>query len=94
MIDYVATPERGKAVLDAPGGRGADRIVMDLFRSGAIVRKIRVGSREDTEDLLRWLDVWPVEPVIDSVHSFEDAGAAFRRFESRENFGKVVIAAA
>lgn len=67
---------------------------MDLFRSGATVRKIRVGSREDTEDLLRWLDVRPVEPVIDSVHSFEDAEAAFRHFEGRENFGKVVIAAA
>jgi len=130
VIDYVATPEWGKAVLDATGGRGADRIVevggpgtfaqsliaagthhaeiavvgfvgrsgppidfMDLFRSGATVRKIWVGSREDTEDLLRWLTVWPVEPVIDSVHSFEDAGAAFRRFAARENFGKVVITA-
>ncbi|MBE8519020.1 NAD(P)-dependent alcohol dehydrogenase [Amycolatopsis sp. H6(2020)] len=128
VIDYVETPEWGKAVLDATGGRGADRIVevggpgtfaqslvaagthhaeialvgfvgrsgpaidfMDLFRSGASVRKIWVGSREDTEDLLRWLDVWPVEPVIDSVHSFEDAGAAFRHFEGRGNFGKVVI---
>ncbi len=58
------------------------------------MRKIRVGSREDPEDLLRWLDVWPIEPVVDRVHSFEDAGAAFRRFEGRENFGKVVIAAA
>lgn len=131
VIDYVATPEWGKAVLDATGGRGADRIVevggpgtfaqslvaagthhaeialvgfvgrsgppvdfMDLFRSGATVRKIWVGSREDTEDLLRWLDVRPLEPVIDSVHSFEDAGAAFERFASRENFGKVVIATA
>ncbi|WP_410592181.1 zinc-dependent alcohol dehydrogenase family protein [Amycolatopsis sp. lyj-23] len=131
VIDYVATPDWGKAVLDATGGRGANRIVevggpgtfaqslvaagthhaeialvgfvgrsgpavdfMDLFRSGATVRKIWVGSRADTEDLLRWLDVWPIEPVIDSVHPFEDAGAAFRRFEQRENFGKVVIATA
>jgi NADPH:quinone reductase-like Zn-dependent oxidoreductase len=131
VIDYVATPEWGQAVLDATGARGADRIVevggpgtfaqslvaagthhaeialvgfvgrtgpavdfMDLFRSGATVRKIWVGSREDTDDLLRWLAVWPIEPVIDSVHSFEDAGAAFRRFEDRENFGKVVVTTA
>ena len=128
VIDYAATPEWGKAVLDATGGRGADRIVevggpgtfaqslvaagthhadialvgfvgtggapvdfMDLFRSGATVRKIWVGSREDTEDLLRWLAVWPIEPVIDSVHPFEQADAAFRHFESRANVGKVVI---
>ncbi|GAB3151840.1 NAD(P)-dependent alcohol dehydrogenase [Amycolatopsis stemonae] len=130
VIDYRATPEWGKAVLDATGGRGADRIVevggpgtfaqslvaagthhaeialvgfvgaegppvdyMDLFRSGATIRKTWVGSRDDTEDLVRRLAVRPIEPVIDSVHPFEDADAAFRRFESRENFGKVVVSA-
>nr|WP_225956804.1 NAD(P)-dependent alcohol dehydrogenase [Amycolatopsis lexingtonensis] len=128
VIDYRATPEWGRAVLDATGGRGADRIVevggpgtfaqslvaagthhaeialvgfvgadgppvgfMDLFRSGATIRKIWVGSREDTEDLLRWLAVRPLEPVIDSVHPFDDADGAFERFRSRQNLGKVVI---
>ena len=128
VIDYTATPEWGKAVLDATGGRGADRIVevggpgtfaqslvaagthhadialvgfvgrsgppvdfMDLFRSGATIRKIWVGSREDTEDLLRWLAVRPLEPVVDSVFPFDDARAAFERFRSRRNLGKVVV---
>lgn len=131
VIDYRATPEWGKAVLDTTGGRGADRIVevggpgtfaqslvaagthhaeialvgfvgaegppvefMDLFRSGATVRKIWVGSREDTEDLLRQLAVRPIEPVVDSVFAFDDAPAAFERFRSRENFGKVVLTSA
>lgn len=131
VIDYRATPEWGKAVLDATGGRGTDRIVevggpgtfaqslvaagthhadialvgfvgaegppvefMDLFRSGATVRKIWVGSREDTEDLVRQLAVRPVEPVVDSVFAFDDALAAVERFRSRENFGKVVITSA
>nr|WP_255481952.1 NAD(P)-dependent alcohol dehydrogenase [Amycolatopsis sp. SID8362] len=131
VIDYRATPEWGQAVLDATGGRGADRIVevggpgtfaqslvaagthhaeialvgfvgadgppvgfMDLFRSGASIRKIWVGSREDTEDLLRWLAVRPLEPVVDSVHPFDDADGAFERFRSRQNLGKVVISVA
>ncbi|MEU8632453.1 NAD(P)-dependent alcohol dehydrogenase [Amycolatopsis sp. NPDC048633] len=131
VIDYTATPEWGKAVLDATGGRGADRIVevggpgtfaqslvaagthhadialvgfvgtggapidfMDLFRSGATVRKIWVGSREDTEDLVRRLAVHPIEPVVDSVFPFDDAVAAFERFRSRRNLGKVVITTA
>ncbi|UOX92828.1 NAD(P)-dependent alcohol dehydrogenase [Amycolatopsis sp. FBCC-B4732] len=131
VIDYRATPEWGKAVLDATGGRGADRIVevggpgtfaqslvaagthhaeialvgfvgadgppvgfMDLFRSGATLRKIWVGSREDTEDLLRWLAVRPLEPVVDSVHPFDDADGAFERFRSRQDLGKVVISVA
>ncbi|WP_328617569.1 NAD(P)-dependent alcohol dehydrogenase [Amycolatopsis sp. NBC_00355] len=130
VIDYVETPEWGQAVLDATGGRGADRIVevggpgtfaqslvaagthhaeivlvgfvgtggapigfMDLFRSGATVRKTWVGSREDTEVLVRRLAVRPIGPVIDSVHPFGDADAAFRHFAGRGNFGKVVIAA-
>jgi NADPH:quinone reductase-like Zn-dependent oxidoreductase len=65
---------------------------MDLFRSGATIRKIWVGSREDTEDLLRRLAVRPIAPVIDGVFPFDDAGAAFVRFRSRHNLGKVVIA--
>ena len=128
VIDYTATPEWGKAVLDATGGRGVDRIVevggpgtfaqsvvaagthhadialvgfvgeggapvdfMDLFRSGATVRKIWVGSRQDTEDLVAALGARPLEPVIDRVFPFDDAVSAFRRFADRENLGKVVI---
>ncbi|MEV6443277.1 zinc-binding dehydrogenase [Amycolatopsis sp. NPDC051716] len=117
VIDYVATPEWGKAVLDATGGRGADRIVevggpgtfaQSLAAAGRTTPRSRssaaAGRRStswscsaagrpggrsgsaaarNTEDLPRWLDGWPVEPVIDSVHSFEDAEAAFWRFESR-----------
>jgi NADPH:quinone reductase-like Zn-dependent oxidoreductase len=66
---------------------------MDLFRSGATVRKIWVGSRADTEGLLRWLAVRPIEPVVDRVRPFEEAAEFFRHFESRKNFGKVVISA-
>lgn len=40
------------------------------------------------------ITAWPIGPVVDGVHSFEDAGAAFRRFGNRENFGKVVITTA
>jgi NADPH:quinone reductase-like Zn-dependent oxidoreductase len=82
------------ALVGFVGAGGAPVDFMDLFRSGATVRKTWVGSRDDTEDLVRRLAVRPIEPVIDSVHPFEDAVAAFRRFASRENLGKVVIAAA
>lgn len=129
VIDYVAEPEWGKAVLDVTGGRGVDRIIevggpatfaqslvaagthgaeiavvgflgeegapigyMDLFRSGVSLRKVWVGSRGDTEELLRLLAVRRLEPVIDAVFPFVDAVEALRCFESRGNFGKIVIA--
>lgn len=82
------------AVVGFVGADGPPVGFMDLFRSGATLRKIWVGSREDTEDLVGHLAVRPIEPVVDRVFPFDDAVAAFERFRSRQNFGKVVIAVA
>jgi NADPH:quinone reductase-like Zn-dependent oxidoreductase len=73
------------------GSGGTDVAFMDLFRSGVTLRKINVGSRQDTEDLLALLSRHPLKPVIDSVFPFERALDALRHFESRSNLGKVVI---
>ncbi|MEV7040360.1 NAD(P)-dependent alcohol dehydrogenase [Amycolatopsis sp. NPDC051061] len=81
------------ALVGFVGAGGTPVDFMDLFRSGASIRKIWVGSREDTEDLVRWLAVRPLEPVVDGVFPFDDAGAAFERFRSRRNLGKVVVSA-
>lgn len=65
---------------------------MDLFNGGfETIRRIRVGSRQDTESLLRLLARHSLEPVIDSVYPFEQAFAAWHHLNARANFGKVVI---
>lgn len=74
------------------GGVAAPVEYMRLFGSGATIRRINVGSREDTEDLLRFVDRHSIEPVIDSVIPFENSLDALRYFRDRGNFGKVVIA--
>jgi len=79
------------ALIGFLGAGGPDVPFMDLFRSGITLRKINVGSRQDTEDLLDLLARHPVEPVVDSVFPFGRALDALRHFESRTNLGKVVI---
>ena len=79
------------ALIGFLGAGGPDVPFMDLFRSGITLRKINVGSRQDTEDLLALLAGHPVEPVVDSVFPFGRALDALRHFESRTNLGKVVI---
>ena len=32
-----------------------------------------------------------IHPVIDTVFEFEDVSAAYRRLESQQHFGKIVI---
>jgi len=56
------------------------------------VRAVQPGSRVDLEALLRFVDVVKLRPLIDSVHRFDDVRAAFRRLDSGQAFGKVVVA--
>ena len=58
--------------------------VLTLFANG-------MGSRRDLEDMLRFVDVNGITPVIDSVHGFDKVVDAFRHFGSRGHLGKVVI---
>lgn len=65
---------------------------MDMFNDNfTTIRRIRVGSREDAESLLGLLARKQLDPVIDSVFTFEKAIDAWYRLDSRANLGKVVI---
>lgn len=69
-----------------PGGS-----LMPILLNDLTVRAVQVGSRTDTENLLRFVDVMKLRPIIDSSYRFEDAPAAYRRLDSGDAFGKVVI---
>jgi NADPH:quinone reductase-like Zn-dependent oxidoreductase len=69
-----------------PGGS-----LMPILMNDLTVRAVQVGSRADTEALLRFLGSTRLRPVIDSRFGFDDARAAYERLASGEAFGKVVI---
>jgi NADPH:quinone reductase-like Zn-dependent oxidoreductase len=55
------------------------------------VQGIYVGSREQMEAMLRAIALHKLQPVIDSVFSFEEAPAAFEHMAAGAHFGKIVI---
>ncbi|OLR92332.1 zinc-dependent alcohol dehydrogenase family protein [Actinokineospora bangkokensis] len=64
---------------------------MVLFGSGGSLRGVAVGSAAQHRALVAFLERHRVHPVVDSVHSFDDAPAAFAHHDRPGVFGKVVI---
>jgi NADPH:quinone reductase-like Zn-dependent oxidoreductase len=62
-----------------------------LTGRGITVGSISVGSRADFEAMNRAIALHRLRPVIDRTFPFAEAKAAYRHFESRGHFGKVVI---
>lgn len=58
---------------------------------GLTLGSISVGSRTDFEAMNRAIALHRLRPVIDRVFPFDEAPAAYRHFENRAHFGKVVI---
>ena len=52
---------------------------------------ISVGSRGMAEDLVRFLDVSGIRPVVDRTFAFADARAAYEHLEAGRALGKVVV---
>lgn len=63
----------------------------ELFRSSAHIRQVRVGDRQQLQQMVAAVGARGIKPVIDSVHDFEHAPDAFRRLDSGDLVGKVVI---
>ena len=63
-----------------------------LSGRGITLGSISVGSRADFEAMNRAIVLHHLRPVIDQTFSFAEAKAAYRHFEGRAHFGKVVVA--
>ncbi len=61
--------------------------------SGAAKRLvgISVGNRTMTDDLVRFIDLHGVQPVVDRTFPFADARAAYEHLDAGRAFGKVVV---
>src|SRR5438128_5017047 len=74
----------------SPSGTMLDPLL--LTGRGITVGAISVGSRAEFEAMNRAIVLHRVRPVIDRTFPFADAKEAYRHFEGRGHFGKVVIA--
>ena len=50
-----------------------------------------LGSREEFRQLLNFMAIKKIEPVIDSVFLLNEAAAAQQRLEAARQFGKIVL---
>ena len=71
---------------------GAELDPLLLTGRGITLGSISVGSRVDFEAMNRAIALHRLRPVIDRTFPFAEAKAAYRHFEGRAHFGKVVIA--
>ncbi|MFF4810095.1 NAD(P)-dependent alcohol dehydrogenase [Micromonospora chersina] len=62
-----------------------------VFGVAATIRALAVGSYAQFIRLNEIITAHQLRPVIDRVFPFEEAGAAFRYYESTSPFGKVII---
>ncbi|HEX5995720.1 MAG TPA: NAD(P)-dependent alcohol dehydrogenase [Jiangellales bacterium] len=62
-----------------------------LFGVAATVRALAVGSHAQFTQLNEIITAHRLRPVTDRAFPFEEAGAAFRHYESASPFGKVII---
>jgi NADPH:quinone reductase-like Zn-dependent oxidoreductase len=73
----------------SPSGTGLDPLL--LTGRDITAGAISVGSRADFEAMNRAITMHRLRPVIDRTFPFAEAKAAYRHFEGRGHFGKVVI---
>jgi NADPH:quinone reductase-like Zn-dependent oxidoreductase len=73
----------------SPSGTMLDPLL--LTGRGITVGAISVGSRADFEAMNRAIALHRLRPVIDQTFPFAEAKTAYRHFEGRGHFGKVVI---
>lgn len=79
------------AVIGGVSGFGGEVNPASLLASAKRLVGIYVGSRAMLEDVMRFVDVSGVKPVIDRVFPFGQAREAYRHMASGAHFGKVVI---
>ena len=70
---------------------GAPAMGSSFFFRGVTVHPIRVGSRENFEQMNRAIAVAGLKPVVDRVFGFNEVHAALRHLQGRSHVGKVVV---
>lgn len=94
-LDTVATSlscvrENGLATIVAALGQGA--VDTSVFSMPITIRRTYVGSRIHAKAMNSVITKQKLRPIIDTIVAFDDVQTAFERLQSRNAFGKILIA--
>lgn len=73
------------------GFGGASIDPHSLIFGAKTLAAVSVGSRAMAEDLVRFIELKRIEPVVDQAFGFGEARAAYEHLEAGRAFGKVVV---
>lgn len=79
------------SVIGVLSGITSDLSVIPILMKQIRLQGILVGHREDFEAMNRAIEAAALEPVVDRVFPFDQAGAAFAHLASGQHFGKIAI---
>ena len=75
----------------ATAGGQPDDDLAAIFSKHLKIYGSTLGSREEFRQLLSFMSVKKIEPVVDSVFPLKEAAAAQERLEAAKQFGKIVL---
>jgi zinc-binding alcohol dehydrogenase/oxidoreductase len=82
----------GKVVYyGSTGGRNATINLSKFFLRQISLLGTTMGSPQDFVDMLNFMEIHELRPLIDSVYSFQDSVKAFADLQRGGQFGKIVI---
>lgn len=90
----IAVARHGEIVVLIWKSRDRQSMVLPADAYGpklATIRRLFVGPRVELEAMIRAMSFHRMHPVVDSVFEFEKLHAAYRHFQQRSGFGKVVV---
>lgn len=79
------------ALIGVLTGTSGEIQTVQILRKGIRLDGIYVGSRAMFAGMLCEMEKARMKPVIDSIFEFDDAAEAFKRIESGQHFGKILI---
>ena len=75
----------------ATAGGPSDTNLSTIFTNHLKIFGSTLGSREEFGQLLNFMKVSQIRPIIDQIFPLAEAGAAQRRMEEARQFGKIVL---
>ena len=79
------------AIIGVVAGAGDGVNPGSLIGNSARLQGLSVGSREMFEAMCRALELHQIQPIVDKVLPFTEAGSAFAAMAAGEHFGKIVL---
>ncbi|EAL12098.1 oxidoreductase, zinc-binding, putative [Bacillus cereus G9241] len=76
------------------GASSGDKIELPLralFYNQIDIMGTSMGSSEEFNEMIKFIEKYKIKPIMDKVYSLEEAIQALRRMEQGEQFGNIAL---